>query len=136
MAGSLASTKLNVLPAEDSTWGAWKTPHPDSWVLSFATGFQRDYHEDPYYSFPLSRKPALLVTYGGAAKIYPFSELKKGPSPLIDHVGGREITITYDQRTQTAHIENQSPEVTAFVAFLDDLKAFYRGANVYRWRRP
>lgn len=134
--GPLAGTRLKVLPAENATWGEWKTLHPDTLVLSFEAGPHRDYREDPYAYYPLSRKPALLVAFGGSVKIYPFSELKKGPSPLIDSVGSREIAITYDRRTQTAHIENQAPEVSAFVAFLDDLKAFYREAEVYRWRHP
>ena len=132
VAGPLAGAKLRMLPTENSTWGEWRNIHPETLVLSFETGFHRDYKTDPYASYPLSRKPALLVASGGAAKIYPFSELKKGGSPLVDHVGGREITISYDQRTQTASIENQPPEVTSFVAFMDDLRPFYRGAAVYR----
>ncbi len=130
--GPLAGKSLKVLPAENTTWGAWKTVHPDTQVLSFETGFHLDYREDPYAAYPLSRAPALLVASRGSVKIYPFSELKKGTSPLVDTVGGREITITYDRLTQTAHVENQPAEVSASVAFLDDLKAFYHGAEIYR----
>jgi hypothetical protein len=131
VAGPLAGKKLKVLPAEDSTWGAWKTLYPATQVLSFATGSQRDYHEDPYSSYPLNRKPALLVAAGGAVKIYAFSELKRDYSPLIDNVGGKEITITYDREMEIAHVENQPAEVRAFVAFLDDLKDFYPRAQIY-----
>src|SRR5690348_8409103 len=81
VAGPLAGKRLKLLPSENSTWGAWKILHSDTQVLSFATGVQRDYHEDPYSSYSLSRKPALLVAFGGTAKIYPFSELKKAYSP-------------------------------------------------------
>lgn len=130
--GPLAGKNLKVLPAENSTWGAWKTLHADTKVLSFATGAQRDYKEDPYAAYPLSRNPALFVAFGGSVKIYPFSELKKGDPRFIDRVGGQEITITYDRVMQIARVEKQPPEVNAFVAFLDDLKAFYPKAEVYR----
>lgn len=123
-----------MLPAENSTWGAWRTLHPNTLVLSFETGAHRDYNEDPYASYPLSRNPALLVAVGASVKIYPFSELKKWSSLLIDDVGGRHITITYDGHTQIAHVENQPAEVRAVVGFLDDLKAFYPVAQIYRRR--
>jgi Protein of unknown function (DUF3179) len=73
--GPLAGAKPKMLPAVNSTWGAWKRAHPDTLVLSFVTGYQRNYREDPYASYPLPGTPALLVLFGGSAKIYPFSEL-------------------------------------------------------------
>jgi uncharacterized protein DUF3179 len=133
--GTLAGMRLRMLPAANSTWGAWRALHPNTLVLSFETGAHRDYHEDPYASYPLSRKPALLVAVGGSVKIYPFSELKKDNSPLVDRVAGREIVVSFDRRTETAHVENQPAEVSAFVAFFDDLKEFYRDAVVYRRSR-
>jgi uncharacterized protein DUF3179 len=132
VAGPLAGRKLKVLRADDSTWGAWKTLYSDTRVLSFATGVQRDYRADPYASYPLSRNPALLVAVSGAVKIYPFSELKKGSSPFVDHVGGMEITITYDRGMEIARIEKQPAGVSAFVAFFDDLKTFYPEAQIFR----
>ena len=135
MTGPLAGKSLKVLPAENTTWGDWKTFQPRTRVLSFATGIQRDYSQDPYAAYPLSRAPALLVVYRGSVKIYPFSELKKQTSPLVDTVGGREIRITYDRLTQTGQVENRPSEVTAFVAFFDDLKAFYPDAEIYHRRR-
>ena len=65
-------------------------------------------------------------------KIYPFSALKKGPTPVIDRVGGEEPSILYDRSTKTARIVDQRSEITAFVSFLDDLKAFFPEAEIYR----
>jgi len=65
-------------------------------------------------------------------KIYPFSALKKGPTPVIDRVGGEELSILYDRSTKTARIVDQRSEITAFVSFLDDLKAFFPEAEIYR----
>lgn len=134
--GPLAGTKLEILPAVNTTWGAWKTAHPDTLVLSFATGYQRNYREDPYADYPLPRNLALLVAIGQSVKIYPFSELKKSHSPLVDQVGGQAIIINYDRTTRTARIEKQPARVTSFVGFLYDLKAFYPHAQIYRRRRP
>ena len=132
IAGPLAGTRLKMLPAINTSWGAWKAAHPNTLALSFTTGYTRNYRQDPYATYPLPRSPALLVAFGGAVKIYPFSELKKSPSPLVDHIAGREITIIYDRATKTARIENQPAGVTAFVGFLYDLEAFYPHAQIFR----
>jgi len=132
VAGPLAGKEMKVLPVEHSAWGVWKTRYPDTRVLSFATGGQRDYRQDPYSSYLISRKPALLVAAGEAVKIYPFSELKKGYSPLVDQVGDKEITIAYDGEMEIARVENQPAEVRVFVGYFDDLKDFYPHAQIYR----
>jgi Protein of unknown function (DUF3179) len=132
VSGPLAGTKLKIIPAVNSTWGDWEMAHPDTLVMSFATGYQRDYRADPYAAYPLPRRTALLVSFGGSVKIYPFSELKKSESPLVDRVGGQEIVINYDRTTQTARIERPPAGLTWFVGFLDDLKAFYAHAQIYR----
>ena len=129
--GPLAGKSLTVLPAENTTWGAWRMVHPSTQVLSSATGYKRDYGLDPYacYLFPRSR--ALLVLVGRTAKIYPFQELKKLSGPLTDHVGDQELKILYDGKKQTVRMENQPANVIAVVAFINDLKTFYPGAEIY-----
>jgi hypothetical protein len=129
--GPLAGKSLTVLPAENTTWGAWRMVHPGTQVLSSATGYKRDYGLDPYASYLFPRSPALLVMVGQTAKIYPFQELKKLRGPLIDHVGDQELKILYDGKKQTAQMENQPANVIAFVAFINDLKTFYPGAEIY-----
>jgi hypothetical protein len=116
--GPLAGKSLNFLPAENTTWAAWRTAHPDTQVLSSTTGYQRDYRLDPYASYLFPRSPALLVMVGRTAKIYPFSELKKLKGPLTDRVGDQELRILYDRKSRTARIENQPQGVTA---------------EIYRW---
>ncbi len=123
--GPLAGKTLKVLSADNTTWGDWQTVHPDTRVLSFTTGYDRDYRLDPYASYPFPRSPALLVMVGSSVKIYPFSVLKKFKGSLSDRVGDQELTILYDRKTQTAWIENQPAGVIAYVAFINDLKAFY-----------
>ncbi len=132
VAGPLAGTPLPVLPMTDTTWGEWRRAHPNSLVLSFPTGRARDYEVDPYESYPLDRKPALLVTNGVESKIYSFSELKKAGSPVVDQVGGGEVTILYDHASKTAQVNASTGSITYFVAFLGNLKDFYPRAVVFK----
>ncbi len=130
--GPLAGTRLTILPAENTAWGAWRTAHPDTLVMSFVTGYSWDYKHDPYASYPLARRPALLVAAGGVVRIYPFSQLKKTRSPVADDLGGHRITIFFDRKSKTARAESDGLSVvTFFVSFLDDLKAFYPEAQIF-----
>ncbi len=131
--GPLAGARLAILPAENTAWDAWLRAHPNTLVLSFKTGYSRNYNQDLYATYPLSRKPALLVSAGGITRIYPFSELKKAHSAVVDQFAGSAVTIVFDRRSQTARVHAAAPaEVTYFVSFFDDLKAFYREAEIYR----
>ena len=57
--------RLSVLPVVTTSWGEWRTRHPDTTVLSLETGFTRDYSEGAAYRgyfatdnlmFPVSRQ--------------------------------------------------------------------------------
>ncbi len=67
--GPMAGRRLAVLAAENTTWRAWREEHPDTQLLSFVTGYPRDYKVDPYAAYPLPRSPALFVSAGGASRI-------------------------------------------------------------------
>jgi hypothetical protein len=51
VAGVLTGTELTVLPASLVSWEQWRTAHPDGWVLSRQTGFDREYGSNPYYRY-------------------------------------------------------------------------------------
>lgn len=135
MTGSLAGTPLRLLPTRQTKWAEWKKQHPQTLVLSFRTGHQREYLRDPYQDLPLDRAPALVVSAGGETKIYPFRDLKKarGNAGVEDRVGGERITIELDARRETAEVRglNGRP-VPSFVAFLVDARAFYPNAPIFR----
>ncbi len=130
--GPLAGVQLRLLPSENTTWGAWENAHPDTRVLSFATGYARPYGTDPYAFEEFPRNPALLVSNGSAFKIYPFSELKKAKSPVVDRLGGEKLAVVYDHQSETAHVEGATGAITSLVSFLDDLKEFYPQAEIYK----
>jgi len=134
--GPLAGARLKVLPAENTTWDAWRKKHPETRVLWFVTGHKRDYKQDPYADHPFPRKPALLVAIGEATRIYPYSELKKPRAPLREEIGGHRLTIVYDRKTNSARVESETPSpLTHFVAYLDDLKAFFPQTEIFKAAR-
>jgi len=131
--GPLAGTSLRILPAENTTWGEWKKFNPQTLVISFVTGYARNYREDPYADYPLPRHPALLVVAGSAAKIFPFAELRKLTGTLRTEVGGLPLAVEFDRPTETARVKGApGVTVTHLVASLADLKAFHPEAGIYK----
>ena len=104
-------------------------------VLSFNAGFRRDYARDPYGDWQLNRRLALVVQAKQTVKIYPFSALKRAGSSLTDDIGGEQLTIVFNSRDQTAVAQGlHGEQITHFVAFLADARAFYPDAAVFKQR--
>jgi hypothetical protein len=86
IAGNLTGHRLQRVPIDVTTWGAWRRLHPDTLVLSRQTGFVRDYNDDPYGAyyftnaiyFPLSHLDSRLsaktvvlgLTIDGSSRAY------------------------------------------------------------------
>lgn len=106
---------------------------PATTVLSFQTGYQRDYSRDPYGDLPLDRRVALVVSIGTAATIYPYAELKKVRPLIKDALGGTEFVIAFDSKNNTATVQGQkSDQLSHFVAFVADARAFYPQAKIFK----
>jgi len=56
ISGPLRGVELSAVPAETTSWAAWKKRYPQTQVLSWATGFQRDYEIDPYRRYSKTRR--------------------------------------------------------------------------------
>ncbi len=106
---------LPVLPLTVTTWGDWKTRHPDTMVLSLKTGFSRDYTPGAAYGkyfaspdtmFPVwKRDPSLeaksvvfAVRFAGAAKAYPLDLLLR-ERVVNDTVGQESVVLVADPET-------------------------------------
>jgi hypothetical protein len=135
VAGPLAGTSLRLLPVTMTTWQNWKADHPQTLVLSFQTGYKRDYSRDPYGDWLLDRRMALVISRNGKTKIYPYSELKKAGPALQDDLAGLMFTVLFDAKQQSATVQPSSGETPPhFVAFLGNVRAFYPNAAVYKAR--
>ena len=133
VSGPLAGTSLRLLPAHLTTWADWKAEYRTTLVLSFQTGFARDYATDPYRDRPLDRRLSLVVSYRGFTKIYPYAELKKAGSSLMDQLGGLSFLIEFNSQTQSVTMRGiAGGNPPNFVAFFAEAKAFYPDAKVFK----
>jgi hypothetical protein len=117
--GNLAGTVPALRPVVQTTWGAWKAMHPDTSLVSFATGFSRNYNQYPYGAydqvgneqllFPQSsidtRRPmkelALGLVEGGVARGYAYGTLGQRVA-VNDVVGGRPVGVVFDAAAELA----------------------------------
>jgi len=133
IAGPLAGTYLRLLPVTMNTWRKWTADHPRTLVLSFQTGYKRDYSRDPYRDWPLDRRMALVISSNGQSKVYPYSELKKVGRPVEDELGGLRFTIFFDAKQQSAVLSASAGEPPPhFVAFVCDARAFFPAAVIFK----
>jgi hypothetical protein len=117
--GSFTRTVPTLLPVAQSTWAAWKAPHPGTTVVSFDQGVSRNYNQYPYGTydrvsdtsllFPQSfvdpRRPpkelVLGIRQGAAAKAWAYGTLGER-SAVNDAVGDRAVVVVYDAEAQMA----------------------------------
>jgi hypothetical protein len=147
--GPMLGTTLARVPAEHTTWADWRTRHPRTDVLSFETGFERDYARDPYAGYardpatfyPLSREDARLdpktwvlgVERNGASRAYPIAALGAGSGTLRDVVGGETVLVHFDGRHGTARATDaKGKPIPAVTAFWFAWAVFNPGTDVYR----
>lgn len=117
--GPLSRTAPRLLPVVQSTWEAWRALHPETTVVSFETGFRRNYGQYPYGSydqlgdnsllFPQSfldrRRPLKELVLGiardGVARAYPYGVLGER-STANDVLADRGVLVLFDRRAQLA----------------------------------
>lgn len=146
--GKLIGTRLQLLPSTQTTWGAWKKQHPDTFVLSTQTWSARDYERDPYEDYYASRdvmfsvgklnpryhpkEQVLGVKLDGLTKAYPFSELAQVQSPFKDKIGKKTVTVVYDSKSRTATIKDAfGKELPSVVGFWFAWYVFHKDTQVY-----
>ena len=128
--GALVGARLKMLPALNTTWGAWKGDHPTTSVLSFQTGYGWNYRKNPYMWLGPQQEMALVVLARGESRIYPFSALSRSRSPIVDHVGGEMVKILYDPRTRTVRVEGRA--ASWYTGFCSTLRRAFPRAKSYR----
>ncbi len=112
--GPLTGTDLKVLPSTLTSWKKWHKKYPETAVLSFETGYNRNYSSDPYLDYyqqqsgfwsffklgPGEKEKELVVgiQIDGQAKAYPLRKIKKAGS-LKDELAGTELIFSFDKLT-------------------------------------
>lgn len=152
VAGPLIGTELPQLPVTHTTWSKWRERHPQSEVLSRATGYRRDYRRGPYgnYSetrrlmFDVSHRPpgdyhpkeyVIGVEVDGQFKAYPFKELRdQGLASFTDELAGERLTILWDAEADSAEIHSSvGNQVTALTGFWFAWYAFHPDTEVFQY---
>lgn len=148
VSGPLTGEKLTPVFLEHTIWKDWRAAHPSTVVLSTKTGSFRNYDRDPYAGYDETselffdtshvdsryhpKEWVVGLDIDGETKAYPFLELKKVSSPLVDHVNGRQVTVRFNAASRSASVvdeqERPIPSVTAFwfawYAFHPDTQVF------------
>jgi hypothetical protein len=116
--GPRRGTKLEFVPSQIVTWGAWMKEHPSTLFLSTG-GSSRPFDSyDEYYGDPDmigangetyvdnrfgTKETVLGVAIGQDARAYSFGDLNR--SMLInDALGGMEIVVVYEQQSNVAAV--------------------------------
>jgi len=131
--GSLTGTELKVLPSTLTSWKKWLEAYPNTQVLSFDTGYDRNYDSDPYLNYyrqqsgfksffklgPNEKEKELVVgiVINGLARAYPLEQLKKtGVSK--DTLAGKELILSFDSVTDSLSVVdaqgNSVEQMTAY----------------------
>lgn len=152
ISGPLVGENLMPLVSTHTTWGKWKTLHPDTQVLSTDTGYVRDYTRNPYGDYGSSRvlyfpvsssadKPntfhpketVIGLIDGSNIKMYPFSELDKNGRPeFVDIINGKRYTVIWDSVNKSAQIKNNNSQLIPTVqGFYFAWNAFYPESKIY-----
>ncbi len=134
VSGPLKGSELQMLPLEHTTWQRWRRLHPNTLILSKATGHDRNYQTDPYAGykdssgtyFPVKqidpryhpKQQILGLEVEGHFKAYPFVELDRAGGEVIDSLAGQVYRVFYDRANRSAWVVdvtgNKIPAVSAF----------------------
>ncbi|MEK6801700.1 MAG: DUF3179 domain-containing protein [Nitrospirota bacterium] len=148
VAGPLTGERLAPMFLEHTTWSEWRAAHPATLVLSTRTGSFRNYDDDPYLGYAERRDLMFDTTHfdpsyhpkewvvgveiDGIAKAYPFSDLKKAGTPVGDQVGGRAITVRFNQQSRSASvIDADGTPLPSIMAFWFAWYAFHPDTHVF-----
>ena len=123
---------LDVLPVVITSWGDWRTAHPDTTALSLDTGFERDYRPgqpyrdyfaSPELMFPvvvrdrrLDPKDRIFVLRDGKAEMAWALSLFEGGATLHDRVGERDVVLIGDAEFETVRAYDSGGRTFTVVA--------------------
>lgn len=149
ISGPMVGEVLTMLHTENTTWRKWQAKHPNTLVLSYETGFNRDYDKNPYPDyenstsifFPVSDRNSLFhpkeyvvgIEINGKFKAYPFSELEKSNGVVHETFQGKALKIVYDAEHKSAEIFNDSEKpIPSIINFWFAWYTFHPETEIYQ----
>ena len=148
--GFYKTTQLTPVLMQHTTWAHWRTQYPNTLVLSFDTGFSRNYSRNPYENyenieqtyFPVKfrakglhpKEKVIGLTINGKAKAWPLIELRKAGSVVKDNVGGQSVTVRFNEKYESAHIvNNQGKALSSVTLFWFAWAAFHPETELFEF---
>ncbi len=149
ISGPNAGSSLVHLPWEITTAAQWREAYPDSTVMTFNTGYDRDYGTNPYsryfesvdtVRFPLSREddrlgrrvPIVGVKIGDAVRAYPIAAIRAAPGGLVhDVLAGERIVIAADPDGESVRVIEVPPAAMVVHTFWFAWAAFHPETEIY-----
>jgi hypothetical protein len=138
---------LTQVPAIETSWSRWRAEHPETLVLSLATGHRRDYEHNPYAEydaspatmFPTSGNDTRLfikdrvlgVVIDGTARAYPLRRLAESGEPIEERVADVMLRIRFDPVTHTAEALADGQPYPATVAYWFAWSSFHPDTEVW-----
>jgi hypothetical protein len=147
--GPMTGTKLSILPSTITSWKKWKKKNPETTVLSFKTGYSRNYDRDPYESYYRNRRGMFRsffkagpgeeekeivagVEVGDSAKAYPVSVIRQRKK-MTDTIGGKSVTFSYDDTTDRISVKTASgEEIEPILVYWFVWKGIHADSGLYR----
>jgi len=148
--GPMTRTKLKVLPSSLTTWEKWLKRHPDTQVLSFKTGYSRDYARDPYGSYRgtgwgsflsnfigrrLGKEDVVFIVgvqINGTSRAYPLDQLRE-TGHFSDRLGGMNIQVDYDKETDRVIVtSSQGEQIEHLVVYWFVWKETHPGTVLFK----
>ena len=141
VSGEMEGTPLEIVPALQTTWGFWRSRHPDTGVLIVEGEEGRPYRyrnraaggPRPGRSAPHdTSNVGLGLVAGGEAWFFPLSELERASTPLRRSIGGQPVTIHHEAEAWTAWAEDADGNLLPGVlAYADGWRAFHADTRVF-----
>ena len=146
--GPMTDTELTRLPSTLTTWATWRKKHPDSEVLTPATGHVRDYSKDPYEDYYESRSGlfgflkggpgaedkelVIGIEVGGTAKAYKLKDLRSA-GEIKDSLGNINFILKFDEVTDNLTAVDQTGEdIGHMILYWFVWKSVYPEAQIYK----
>ena len=121
--GPMDGKALEMYPAIEMRWDAWRALHPDTWVIIGATGYARDYRRYPYGGYEAVTNPQTLYPHeefderrppkervlgipfeGGGGIAFPFLALDSGAARRVvrETADGEPVAVFWDRDAAAA----------------------------------
>jgi len=149
ISGPYKGEKLVMLSSEHTTWEDWRKKKAHTSVISFDTGFARNYSRDPYQGYSNTKKLYFPVKFrakgihpkervigiqlGNESKAWPFKDLHQTSNAITDILGGEKIKIFFDKKSQSAQIRDVKGKLLpSTTLFWFAWSAFHPNTKIYR----